>query len=47
MNRNRLAQLRKELKAQDLNAMLVRFGSNVRYLSGYTGSNGMCYITRD
>ncbi|MBW6457689.1 MAG: aminopeptidase P family protein [FCB group bacterium] len=47
MNTHRLERLRKNLKEHKLDAMLVRFPSNLRYISGYSGSNGMSCITRD
>jgi len=33
--------------AEKLDAMYVRYSSNLRYISGYSGSNGMTYITAD
>ncbi len=47
MNENRLKRLRNALTEHKLDAMLVRFASNLRYISGYSGSNGMCFISRD
>src|SRR5579863_1718169 len=35
------------LMEQDLDALVVSFGPNVRYLTGYTGSNGLAVITPD
>lgn len=40
----RLARLREALEAADLPALLVTSGPNVRYLSGFTGSNGALVI---
>jgi len=33
--------------AEKLDAMYVRYSSNLRYISGYSGSNGMTYISAD
>ncbi|MDD3715709.1 MAG: aminopeptidase P family protein [Candidatus Marinimicrobia bacterium] len=46
MNQERLIRLRLELEKYDLDAMLVRYASNLRYISGYSGSNGLALITR-
>jgi Xaa-Pro aminopeptidase len=45
MNTYRLKSLRDELKKENMDAMLVRFASNLRYISGYSGSNGLSFIT--
>jgi Xaa-Pro aminopeptidase len=47
MNTLRLKRLREKMKEEKLDAMFVRFSSNLRYISGYSGSNGMTYITAD
>jgi Xaa-Pro aminopeptidase len=41
---DRLVEL---LEARNLDSLLVTDLSNVRYLSGFTGSNGACVVTRD
>ncbi|MEA1986059.1 MAG: Xaa-Pro peptidase family protein [Candidatus Marinimicrobia bacterium] len=43
----RINEVRKYIKENQLDGFLVFALSNVRYLSGYTGSNGLCYITKD
>ena len=35
------------LEEHKLNGLLVSFGPNLRYLSGFTGSNGLLLITRE
>lgn len=40
-------QLREELNRLKLNACAVGFGPNVRYLSGFTGSNGLLLVSSD
>lgn len=47
MNTRRLERLRRELETRGLDAMIIRFGSNLRYISGYSGSNGLAVITSD
>ncbi|MEA2077506.1 MAG: aminopeptidase P family protein [Candidatus Marinimicrobia bacterium] len=47
MNTLRLKRLRKIMKQDELDAMFVQSSSNLRYISGYSGSNGMSYITQD
>ncbi|MDD3094769.1 MAG: aminopeptidase P family N-terminal domain-containing protein, partial [Candidatus Marinimicrobia bacterium] len=47
MNSDRLKRLRAELERFDLDAMLLRYASNLRYISGYSGSNGLALVTRD
>ncbi len=47
MNKERLKRLRALLKKNNIDAMLVRSPSNLRYISGYSGSNGLAYITRE
>ena len=41
---DRLVEL---LEARDLDSLLVTDLSNVRYLTGFTGTNGACVVTRD
>ena len=41
---DRLVEL---LEARDLDSLLVTDLLNVRYLTGFTGSNGACVVTRD
>lgn len=47
MNSLRLKRLRERMKHDNVDTMFVRFTSNLRYISGYSGSNGMCYINAD
>lgn len=47
MNAARIERLRTALEKRGLDAMLVRFASNLRYISGYSGSNGLALITGD
>ncbi len=42
---SRLARLRQELRNRDLDAFLVTSLPNVRYLTGFSGSNGLCVVT--
>lgn len=44
--RARLRQFRREMAARRLDAALVTFLPNVRYLSGFTGSNGLILVTQ-
>jgi Xaa-Pro aminopeptidase len=39
--------LASRLQEQDLDALVVSFGPNVRYLTGYTGSNGLLVLMPD
>ncbi len=43
----RLEAVRATLHDSNLDALLVTFLPNVRYLSGFTGSSGICLITKD
>ena len=43
--RARLALLRKDLAASNLDAALVTSLPNVRYLTGFTGSNALLLVT--
>ncbi|MDZ7820368.1 MAG: Xaa-Pro peptidase family protein [Candidatus Marinimicrobia bacterium] len=45
MNEKRLERLREALKERNLDAMLVRSPANLRYISGYSGSNGLACVT--
>lgn len=47
MNTQRLKRLREKMNTEKLDAMFVRYSSNLRYISGYSGSNGITYITAD
>jgi Xaa-Pro aminopeptidase len=40
----RLAALRKRLAAENLDAALISYGPHVRYLCGYSGSNGLLFV---
>src|SRR5512133_2533913 len=42
---SRLAQLRRELRRRDLDAFFVSSLPHVRYLTGFSGSNGLCVVT--
>ncbi len=42
---SRLVRLRRELKERGLDALLVSSLPNVRYLTGFSGSNGLCVVT--
>jgi len=43
--RERIKKVQKKLKEENLDAILVTTPPNVRYLSGYSGSNGILLIT--
>lgn len=43
----RLGRLREQLSAAQCEALLVTKHENVRYLSGFTGSAGMLFVTKD
>lgn len=45
MTANRLARLRKELEAQQLEALLVTNAHNRRYMTGFTGTSGLVLVT--
>lgn len=47
MHADRIARLRAALAASKLDAMLVSALPNVRYLTGFSGSNGLALITAD
>ncbi len=43
----RVEELRHRLHAVQLDALIVTFLPHVRYLTGFTGSNGVCVVTAD
>ncbi|HVL51167.1 MAG TPA: aminopeptidase P family N-terminal domain-containing protein, partial [Actinomycetota bacterium] len=43
----RQQKLRDRMDAQALDALLVTNLTNVRYLTGFAGSNGYVFLTRD
>lgn len=43
---SRVSRLQRVLKREKLDGLLVSGAANVRYLSGFTGSNGMMLVTR-
>ncbi len=45
MTRNRIARVRDAMQKQGLDALLVSSLSNIRYLTGFTGSNGLLVVT--
>jgi Xaa-Pro aminopeptidase len=45
--RERLKNLRKKLDSQNVDAILINNLTNVRYLSGFTGSNGQILISNE
>ena len=47
MHADRLARLRTSLAASQLDALLVSALPNVRYLTGFSGSNGLVLVTAD
>lgn len=47
MKNERLKTLRARMQEENLDAYLVKHLPNVRYMTGYTGSNGLCYVTMD
>lgn len=44
MSTKRIAALRTQLKKENLDGMIVVHGDHVRYLTGYTGSNGLLVV---
>jgi Xaa-Pro aminopeptidase len=42
---SRLARLRRELRRRGLHALLISSLPNIRYLTGFSGSNGLCVVT--
>lgn len=47
MARSRLARLRGALRSKGLDALLVTSLPNIRFLSGFTGSNALCVVRGD
>lgn len=47
MGNDRVSKLRNVLQTHKLDAMLITSGINRRYLSGFTGSSGVVFITAD
>jgi Xaa-Pro aminopeptidase len=47
MLKDRLANIRKKLEAEKLDAFLISSASNRFYISGFHGSNGLLYISRE
>lgn len=47
MNLPRVEAVRRKLAALKLDALLITHLPNIRYLSGFTGSNGLCLLTQD
>ena len=45
MSTKRIAALRQRIKSENLDGMVVTHGDHVRYLTGYTGSNGLLVVT--
>ena len=43
---SRLARLRSQMREHGLDAFVVSSIPNIRYLTGFTGSNGLCVVTR-
>jgi Xaa-Pro aminopeptidase len=46
MSRSRLTMLRRAMRAQGLDAMLISSPPAIRYLSGFAGSYGLCVVTQ-
>ena len=46
MSERRLQEIQRHLETSSLDAFLVSHLPHVRYLSGFSGSNGLCLITR-
>ena len=44
MSTKRIAALRTQLKKENLDGMIINHGDHVRYLTGYTGSNGLLVV---
>ncbi len=47
MNTMKLKRLRETFNDSRIDGILLRTGSNLRYISGYSGSNGLCYVGRE
>ncbi|MGI8633567.1 MAG: M24 family metallopeptidase [Solirubrobacterales bacterium] len=43
----RVARLREAMATDELDALLVTEPTNIRYLSGFTGTNGLCLLTAE
>jgi Xaa-Pro aminopeptidase len=43
---SRLVRLRRELRRRGLGALLVTSPPHIRYLTGFSGSNGLCVVTQ-
>ena len=46
MTRRRIASLRERMQDQGLDALAVSSLHNIRYLTGFSGSNGLCVVTK-
>ncbi|MEE8576969.1 MAG: aminopeptidase P family N-terminal domain-containing protein, partial [candidate division Zixibacteria bacterium] len=46
MSVTRIASLRKQLQSENLDGMIISNSDLLRYLSGYTGSNGLLVVTK-
>lgn len=46
MSTKRITALRAQLKTENLDGMIISHGDHVRYLTGYTGSNGLLVVTQ-
>ena len=46
MSVKRINALKKKIRAENLDGMLIMHGDHLRYLTGYTGSNGLLLVTR-
>ena len=47
MINKRVQKLREQMEALNLDSILISNRSNIRYLSGFTGSSALVYITKD
>lgn len=47
MNVHRVEAVRRKLQASKLDALLITFLPHIRYLTGFTGSNGLCVVAPD
>lgn len=43
----KLQKLREEMQARELEALLITSSYNLRYITGFTGSSGMAFVTKD
>ena len=46
MSVKRINALKKKIRAENLDGMIITHGDHLRYLTGYTGSNGLLLVTR-